>query len=68
MTAYGCVWPCASNVPSPKHLTYGRAHTWDPAYSAKTPHFPSPMAVGAHTRESPKSFFSTPMAVYGRAH
>eukprot|EP00959_Pyramimonas_sp_CCMP1952_P001475 30381-Pyramimonas_sp.AAC.1 len=31
MAAYGCVWPRASDTPSPKRLTYGCAHTWDPA-------------------------------------
>eukprot|EP00959_Pyramimonas_sp_CCMP1952_P450935 9441279-Pyramimonas_sp.AAC.1 len=24
--SYGCVWPCTSNTPSSKRLTYGRVH------------------------------------------
>eukprot|EP00959_Pyramimonas_sp_CCMP1952_P385226 8073451-Pyramimonas_sp.AAC.1 len=37
MAAYGCARACTSSVPSPKRLTYGHAHTWDPAFSANPP-------------------------------
>eukprot|EP00959_Pyramimonas_sp_CCMP1952_P358994 7517188-Pyramimonas_sp.AAC.1 len=26
MAAYGCIWPCAPNTPSPIMVTYGRVH------------------------------------------
>eukprot|EP00959_Pyramimonas_sp_CCMP1952_P360434 7548006-Pyramimonas_sp.AAC.1 len=71
MAAYGCVWPCAPDAPSPKHLTYGCAHTWDPALP-DTPANSPPQWLQEHIPEKSskpsKYLLSAPMAVYGCTH
>eukprot|EP00959_Pyramimonas_sp_CCMP1952_P110330 2308172-Pyramimonas_sp.AAC.1 len=53
MAAYGCVWPCASDTPNPKRLTYGRVHTPEiPALPVNPFQFLLTMAVYGRAHES----------------
>eukprot|EP00959_Pyramimonas_sp_CCMP1952_P158423 3313072-Pyramimonas_sp.AAC.1 len=65
MAAYGCAWPCASNIPSPKCLTYGCRSAY--------PRIPLKLLILDHLRIDPSTIppdppFLPSMAVYGHAH
>eukprot|EP00959_Pyramimonas_sp_CCMP1952_P192102 4016709-Pyramimonas_sp.AAC.1 len=62
------VYGCASNTPSPKCLTYGCAHTWDPAYSTNPPNFQSQWLQEHIPANSQNFHFLLSMAVYGCTH